>query len=141
MPLPFPELGLVVRYGFVWKSADRKPPPDAGKDRPCLIVDIREADGMQRVTYLPISHVAPREGEQAFALGDALRRHLQLDWAESYLYTSYACEDDWPYDIVKLPATDQFDYGFIPPRLFQKVADEFGRRLVGDPNFPSKRSG
>ena len=44
MPLPRPELGLVVHYGFVWNSANRPNPPDAGKDRPCLIVDLFEVN-------------------------------------------------------------------------------------------------
>lgn len=64
MPLPEPKLGLVVQYGFIWAPAARRVPPDAGKDRPCLIVDLERMaeamlDGrlMTRVTYLPISHV------------------------------------------------------------------------------------
>src|SRR5260370_42319579 len=44
MPLPQPELDLVVYYGLVWSGADRRPPPDAGKDRPCLIVDLFELE-------------------------------------------------------------------------------------------------
>ena len=42
MPLPRPEIGLVVRYGFVWAGTERRPPSDAGKVRPCLIVDLEE---------------------------------------------------------------------------------------------------
>jgi hypothetical protein len=43
MPLPRPEIGLIVHYGFVWSGPDRGPPPDAGKDRPCLIVDLLQS--------------------------------------------------------------------------------------------------
>lgn len=140
MALPTPEVGLVVRYGFVWKSADRQV-LDAGKDRPCLIADVREQDGMTRVVYLPISHVTPSGEEHAFVLAPAVQRHLGLDWETSYLYTSYACEDDWPYDLAKRPGTDDFDYGFIPPKLFGLVAAEFARRLNADPEFPNQRAG
>ena len=56
MPLPRPEIGLIVHYGFVSSGPDRGPPPDAGKDRPCLIVDLlpEEILGRKtlRVTYL-----------------------------------------------------------------------------------------
>jgi hypothetical protein len=67
MPLPRPELGLVVQYGFVWSGAGRRHPADAGKDRPCLIIDLFEAEDVPgrptlRVTYVPISHTEPREG-------------------------------------------------------------------------------
>ncbi|HUD62846.1 MAG TPA: hypothetical protein VMQ99_25305 [Acetobacteraceae bacterium] len=75
MPLPKPKLGLVMQYGFVWASTARRVAPDAGKDRPCLIVDLErvaepalEGRLIIRVTYLPISHVAPRRGEQAIAV-------------------------------------------------------------------------
>jgi hypothetical protein len=44
MPLPRPEIGLIVHYGFVWSGPDRGPPPDAGKDRPCLIVDLLQEE-------------------------------------------------------------------------------------------------
>ncbi|HLB99018.1 MAG TPA: hypothetical protein VJK90_15200 [Acetobacteraceae bacterium] len=69
MALPAPRLGRVVQYGFVWAGVDRRAPPDAGKDRPCLIVDLEQVEELAlngrvttRVTYLPISHVAPRRG-------------------------------------------------------------------------------
>jgi hypothetical protein len=136
MPLPRPELGLVVQYGFVWAGADRRPPPDAGKDRPCLIVDlleIEERPGRKtlRVTYLPISHTEPREGETAKLIPPRVAQHLGLTAEKSYMYTVYACEDDWPFDLARVPGRkDTFDYGLIPPKLFEAVADEFRRHLL-----------
>ncbi len=143
MPLPPPRLGLVVCYGFVWAGAGRRPPPDAGKDRPCLIVDLEavEEPGLAgqsplRVTYLPISHVAPRRDEQAIAVPPRVAAHLGLTAERSWLYLSYAVEDDWPFDLAKVPGqTDRFDYGFIPPRLFAEVAAGFRRYLQAHPRF------
>ena len=87
MPLPAPNLGLVVHCGFVWAGAGRRAPPDTGKDRPCLIVDLEQVEEpalngrvTTRVTYLPISHVAPRQGEQAIALPPRVARHLGLTY-------------------------------------------------------------
>nr|WP_294525085.1 hypothetical protein [uncultured Rhodopila sp.] len=83
MPLPAPKLGLVVHYGFVWAGLGRRRLPDAGKDRRCLIVDLDpvEEPGLAgrtvvRVTYLPISHVAPRANEQGIAIPPRVARHL-----------------------------------------------------------------
>jgi hypothetical protein len=132
MPLPRPELGLVVQYGFVWSGAHRDPPPDAGKDRPCLIVDMLEVEDVPgrrtlRVTYLPISHSEPRADARARLIPHAVANHLGLTRGQSYLYTSYACEDDWPFDVTHLPGhDDRYHYGFIPPRLFEAVVEEFG---------------
>jgi hypothetical protein len=133
MPLPAPKLGLVVHYGFVWSGSGRTAAPDAGKHRPCLIVDIQEiaepalpGRKILRITYLPISHVAPRAGEQAIAIPPRVAQHLGLTAERSYLYTSYAVEDDWPFDLVHIPGSnDRFDYGFVPPRLFAAVTADF----------------
>ena len=145
MPLPRPELGLVVHYGFVWSGADRGPSPDAGKDRPCLIVDLIEIEDTPgrktlRVTYLPISHTAPRQGERALLIGARVAQHLGLTAGKSYLYTTYACEDDWPFDLSQVPGRKgQFHYGLVPPKLFDAVADEFRRYLAQYPDRVHKR--
>jgi hypothetical protein len=147
LPLPAPSLGLVVRYGFIWAGAVRRPPPDAGKDRPCLIVDLEQVAAPPgagrpalRVTWLPISHVAPREGEQALVIPPRVAAHLGLTWERSWLYTSYAAEDDWPFDLAKIPGSpDRFDHGFIPPRLFDAVAALFRAHLRAHPSFVQQR--
>jgi hypothetical protein len=143
MPLPEPKLGLVVHYGFIWARFGSGTPPDAGKHLPCLIVDLEslEEEGLQgrsirRVTYLPISHVPPRQGEQAIAVPPRVARHLGLSAETSFLYTSYAVEDDWPFDLAHIPgSSDRFDYGFIPPRLFDAVAADFAAYLAEHPDF------
>jgi hypothetical protein len=145
MALPGPDLGLAVHYGFVRSGADRSPPPDAGKDRPCLIVDLHEIEDPPgrktlRVTYLPISHAAPREAERAMIIPPRVADHLGLRGGMSYLYTSYACEDDWPFDLALVPGqADRFHYGLIPPRLFDAITKEFREHLDRRPGFVHKR--
>jgi hypothetical protein len=143
MPLPAPALGLVVHYGFTWAGAGRAAPPNAGKDPPCLIVDLEEIEEpalpgrtIVRVTYLPISHVAPGANEQAIAIPPRVAQHLGLSFERSYIYTSYAVEDDWPFDLAHLPGSgDRFDYGFIPPPLFEAVAANFAAYLAAHLGF------
>jgi hypothetical protein len=142
MPLPRPELGLVVQYGFVWSGADRRAPPDAGKNRPCvdlLEVEDRPGRATLRVTYLPISHTEPRGHESATVIPPRVAEHLGLTAEKSYIYTSYACEDDWPFDLARVPGHhDRFHYGLIPPRLFQAVAEQF-RAYLARRDFVHKR--
>lgn len=148
MPLPTPQLGLVVRYGFVWAGEDRRPPPDAAKARPCLIVDLDEVAEpslggrkVLRVTYLPISHTPPREDERAISVPPRVAQHLGLTAEASYIYTSYAVEDDWPFDLEHVPqSSGRFDHGLIPPRLFEAVAADFGAFLSAHPAFVHRRS-
>lgn len=147
MPLPQPALGLVVQYGFIWAAASRRAPPDAGKERPCLIVDLEEvaepglgARPVLRVTYVPISHVAPRRNEHGIAIPPRVAQHLSLSAERSYVYTSYAVEDDWPFDLARVPGSpDRFDYGFVPPRLFAAVAGHFAEYLSAHPGFIHRR--
>jgi len=134
---------LVVHYGFIWAGPDRRPPPDAGKDRPCLIVDLESSEepapvvrSVLRVTYLPISHAPPRGTERAIPVPPRVAVHLGLTAERSYLYTSYAVEDDWPFDLAHVPGTaDRFDYGVVPPRFFALVAAEFRAHLAERPGF------
>ncbi|HLB99017.1 MAG TPA: hypothetical protein VJK90_15195 [Acetobacteraceae bacterium] len=65
-----------------------------------------------------------------------MARHLGLTPEQSYLCTSYAVEDDWPFDLAHVPgSTDRFDYGFVPPRLFEAVAADFAVYLTEHPGF------
>jgi hypothetical protein len=141
LPLPIPKLGLVVHYGFIWSGPGRRDPPDAGKDRPCLIVDLKTAEAgaggreVLRVTYLPISHVAPRAREKATAIPSGVARHLGLT-ARSFLYTSYGVEDDWPFDLAHVPGSnDRFDYGLVPPKFFQAIIEDYAFYLATHPRF------
>jgi hypothetical protein len=147
MPLPAPRLGLVVHYGYVRAGLGRRRPPDAGKDRPCLIVDLEQVGELElvgrvvlRVIYLPISHVAPRGQEQAMAMPPRVARHLGLAPEQSYIYTSYAVEDDWPFDLAHLPGSDdRFDHGGVPPRLFEAITEDFRNYLAAHPQVRHNR--
>lgn len=147
MPLPAPKLGLVVQYGFVWAGIGRRSPPDAGKDRPCVIVGLRQVEepippgrSVLRVTYLPLSHAAPRDGERAIPVLPRVAQHFGLTAEGTYLYTSYAVQDDWPFDVAHLPGSDdRFDYGFVPPRLFAAIAADFAALLAARPGTVHRR--
>jgi hypothetical protein len=85
VPLPAPKLALVVHYGSVRADAGSRGPPDTGKDRPCVIVDLEQAEEpalngrvVTRVTYLSMSHVAPRGDEHAITLPPRVAHHLGL---------------------------------------------------------------
>ncbi|MGI9170674.1 MAG: hypothetical protein ACR2FH_10975 [Caulobacteraceae bacterium] len=147
MPLPRPKLGLVVRYGFVWAGTDRRSPPDGGKDRPCLIVDLIPADDPRRrrrpspgspICRFPTSRRA--QTEKAMTIPRGLALHLRLGPDFSFLYTSYAVEDDWPFDLAHLPGSaDRYHHGFVPERFFSSVTLSFAARLTTHPDLVHRR--
>lgn len=128
MPIPTPEPGLVISYTYLWHDEHKAGQEEGLKDRPSVIVLAveRESDDTTIVTVLPITHSAPQDPRSAIEIPLNVKRHLGLDDARSWIMISERNEFLWPgYDLRKLPRTDRYDYGFLPPRLFDQVRDAF----------------
>ena len=128
MPIPNPEPGLVISYAYLWHRQHEAGRDEGRKDRPSVIVLAveRDADGATIVTVLPITHSAPAERASAVETPAPVKRHLGLDDARSWIVVDEGNEFLWPgYDLRKLPHSDRYDYGFLPPRFFNQVLDAF----------------
>jgi hypothetical protein len=81
MPIPNPEPGLVISYGYLWHSERQAGQEEGRKNRPSVIVLAveREADGATVVTVLPITHSAPADPAATVEIPSAVKRHLGLD--------------------------------------------------------------
>ena len=78
------------------------------------------------VTVVPITHSAPTNLATAVEIPLAVKRHLGLDDERSWIVVSEGNEFLWPgYDLRRIAATDRYDYGFLPPRLFNQVRAAF----------------
>jgi hypothetical protein len=123
MALPNPEPGLVICYAYLWHEQHEAGKAEGLKDRPSvvlLVVD-RDDDGTL-VTVLPITHAAPLDPKSAVELPAAVKQHLGLDNARSWIVVSEGNEFLWPgYDLRKIPHTDRYAYGLLPPRFFDQV--------------------
>jgi hypothetical protein len=128
MAIPTPEPGLVISYAYVWDHEARGGQEEGRKDRPCVIAFAveRQQDGETLVTVLPVTHRAPDEAAAAVEIPRAVKTHLGLDDARSWVVVSEGDQFVWPgYDLRKAPTTDRFDYGFLPPRFFTDVLKAF----------------
>jgi hypothetical protein len=128
MPIPNPEPGLVISYAYLWHHEHRAGREEGQKHRPSVIVLAieREADGATLVTVLPITHTAPSDPATAVEIPMQIKRHLRLDDDPSWIIVAEGNEFLWPgHDLRKLPHSDRFDYGFLPPRFFNQVLDAF----------------
>ncbi|BCG77441.1 type II toxin-antitoxin system PemK/MazF family toxin [Mesorhizobium sp. 113-3-3] len=85
MPLPDPQLGLVISYAYLWHHEHQAGREEGRKDRPCVIVlaSERDADGVI-VTVVPITHLPPADPSLAIELPPAVKRHLGLDGERSW---------------------------------------------------------
>jgi hypothetical protein len=125
MPLPTPEPGLVVCYEFLW-SRERQAGHEQGeKKRPSVVViKTRTEAGQISVTVAPITHRSPRAGTHAIEIPPKVKQHLGLDGQRSWIVHDELNEFIWPgFDLYPVPGgrPGQFDYGFLPPALFEQI--------------------
>ena len=129
MSLPEPEIGLVIRYSYLWKSEHDRGNDEGVKDRPCAIVlSVSAGDIGTRVTVLPITHSPPQNSALALEIPLIVKRRLGLDSERSWIVLSEGNEFTWPGpDLRPLPGEDlsSIIYGFLPPRLFAEILKRF----------------
>ncbi len=130
MPLPNPELGLIVYYSYVFHGRSRNI-GNAGKNRPCLIVAVfPDPDDPLKtgLLLLPITHSPPAAEEVGVELTADAKFAAGLDGRPQWLLVSQGNRDTWPEDIAALPnRPGDFAYGFLPPRTFKSVQMQFAR--------------
>lgn len=128
MGLPTPEPGLVLNYAYLWHDEHRAGQDEVRKDRPSVIVFVvtRQSDDTTIVTVLPITHSAPVDPETAIEIPLTVKKHLRPDDTRSWIVIAEGNEFVWPgYDLRKVPKTDSYEFGFLPPRQFKQVRDAF----------------
>jgi hypothetical protein len=129
VPLPRPELGLVIRYAYLWHSEYKQGREEGEKDRPCaIILAFHDNDDEMIVSVLPVTHVEPRRAEDGVEIPLETKRRLGLDEARSWVIVTELNRFVWPGpDLRSVSRTDDkgFDYGFLPPRLYRTVRERF----------------
>lgn len=127
MAIPTPEPGLVIHYSYLWHHEREAGRDEGRKDRPAVIVlAIDQASDGTTVIVLPVTHAPPTDSKTAVEIPPAVRMHLGLDDARSWIMVSEGNEFVWPgYDLRRRPRSDRYDYGFLPPRLFDRVRKAF----------------
>ena len=74
------------------------------------------------VTVLPVTHVPQRDKSDGIEMPLAVKRHLGLDDAPSWIVLTEGNRSVWPgHDLRKIGNEERFDYGFLPPRFFDKL--------------------
>jgi hypothetical protein len=125
LSLPTPEPGLVIAYAYLWRHEHRKGQEEGRKVRPSVIVLAVQSPegGAPRVTVAPITHTPPTKDGAAIELPPRVKQALGLDDGRSWIVLDEVNQFAWPgYDIRPVPESeDRFAYGFIPPKLYDRV--------------------
>lgn len=127
MPLPEPELGMVLRYDYLW-SREASKGQQQGKDRPnCLVVSNDSAVNPRLIVLLPITHSPPVGDTIGIEIPHKVKKAIGLDDEPSWVIVSEYNVDEWPSaglsQIPGKPGT--YVYGLIPPSLFASVKSKF----------------
>jgi hypothetical protein len=129
VPLPAPELGLVVSYAYLWNSEFEAGREEGLKDRPCaLVLSSQDMGGDTVVAVVPVTHSPPERAEEAVEIPAVIKRRLGLDEARSWIVVSEINRFIWPGpDLrpVSRAEPERFKYGFLPPALFRRVLERF----------------
>ena len=123
MTIPHPEPGLVVHFNYLWRRERDLGRDEARYPRPCAVILSyrRAADGSLIVLLAPITHAPPHEDERAIELPQQVKAHLGLDWARSWVILDEVNETGWPGYDVQPNARGDYAYGFVPPRLYERI--------------------
>ena len=133
MTWPAPQLGLVIRYSYLWTREARAGREEGVKDRPCSIVLVIDAaHDRKRVIVLPITHTAPQPPDEGVELPPAVKTRLGLDHERSWIIVSEGNDFIWPGPDLRPLAGQGLEsvaYGFLPPRLFRIIQERFLARI------------
>lgn len=124
MKKPEPQVGLVIRYDFLWSHERERGLEDGAKERPCVIVTaiIRKADGVTEVLVAPITHSPPRDGTAAIEIPHKVGRSLGLDDERSYIVADESNTVAWDdAGIVPAEPGKRWAYGRLPRPLYDQL--------------------
>lgn len=137
MKKPDPEVGLVIRYDYLWRNEAIKGHQDGAKDRPCAIVVARhEHTGNEtHVLLAPITHTKPEKSQVALPIPTKVARHLGLDSDQSWIKLDELNAARWgDPGIIPAQPGQKWEYGRLPNSLWQPaveiVAEQARQRKV-----------
>ena len=125
MAIPDPQPGLVLSYAYLWRREWRGGRAEGRKDRPCVVISVNARPEGMLVRVAPVTHATPDDLAAALELPGAVKRHLGLDDARSWVIRDEVNEFIWPgFDLRPVPgARRAYAYGFLPPLLFARLLD------------------
>lgn len=124
MTKPAPQVGLVIRYDFLWSHERERGFEDGVKARPCVIVTaiVRKADGMVEVLLAPITHSPPGPGTAAIEIPPRVGKHLGLDDERGFIIADESNSVAWDdAGIVPAEPGRRWAYGRVPQALYEQL--------------------
>lgn len=92
MKLPPPEVGMVIRYAYLWADESDDGREESHKDRPALVlaVAVIADSGRTEVLVLAVTHARPRRNADAVRFPPHLKQLIGLDEEPAWIVTTEA---------------------------------------------------
>lgn len=146
MAFPTPLPSQVIRYSYLWNAEYQRGQEEGVKDRPCAVVlMVKNDDGGEIVTVLPITHTPPSNSEAALAIEipTETRRRLGLDDGRSWIILSEANRFTWPGPDIRMARNGDASsvvFGLLPDCFFERVRTTFLAALKASKVQPVPRT-
>lgn len=120
-----PEIGLVIRHAYLWWNEARTGREEGVKDRPCVIVHMRENEYHKTEVYIsPITHAPPENPERAMELPKATKKRLGLDAEPSWVITTEINRFIWPGPDIRAVPGGGPAYGLLPAAMTHDLVQQ-----------------
>jgi hypothetical protein len=121
--IPAPKPGLVIRYSFLWSHERDQGAIEGSKDRPYAIVVAtpRDENGHIHTIVAPITHRPPDDLGASLEIPAAICRSLGFDQGRHWLRFDELNRFLWPGYDLRPRSGGGYDYGMLPPRLFEQL--------------------
>jgi hypothetical protein len=120
-----PGIGLVIRHAYLWWNEARAGREEGLKDRPCVIVHMRENEYHETEVYIsPITHVPPENPERAMEVPKATRKRLGLDAEPSWIITTEINRFIWPGPDIRSVPGGGSAYGLLPAAMTRDLVQQ-----------------
>jgi hypothetical protein len=120
-----PEIGLVIRHVYLWWNEARTGREEGLKDRPCVIVHLRENEYHETEVYIsPITHAPPENPERAMEISKATKKRLGLDAEPSWIITTEINRFIWPGPDIRSVPGGGAAYGLLPAAMTRELIQQ-----------------
>jgi len=126
MKKPNPQVGLVVRYDYLWSGEAMQGRQEGAKERPCAVIQSvhKGEDGKISVLLAPITHTPPHGKNEGVEIPYKVTRYLGLDDQRQWIRTTELNRVSWD-DLGIIPAKpQQWEYGRLPKGLYDRARQE-----------------
>lgn len=126
-----PEIGLVIRHAYLWWNEKRAGREEGSKDRPCVIVHIRQNEfGETEVFIAPITHTPAGNPERGMEVPQSTKKRLGLDDEPSWMITTEVNRFIWPGPDIRPVPGRGMAYGLLSANMADDLVEKIRRNAL-----------